>query len=120
MELAGVLGLARDRYKPGLRPSTSSRGGQPDRGLGREYGQNHKYAVDRTEALWSMLRAAIAMIRGGQERFRAVADPFGGGPFLYRPRDGEFELQSALQFDEQPPVILVVGGSPSPSALPRP
>ena len=33
-----------------------------------------------------MLRAAIAMIRGGQERFRAVADPFGDGPFQHRPR----------------------------------
>ncbi len=121
MELAEVLSLPSGRYKPNLEAFV--RRVEVPNPIATSVVRNAeslKFAIDRTEALWSMLRAAIAMIRGGQERFREVADPFGDGPFGYRPRDGGFDLQSALQFEERPPVLLVVGGSSPPSALPLP
>ena len=121
MELTEILSLPRGRYKPSLETFVRRvEAINPIAASVVDAAENMKYAVDRTEALWSMLRAAITMIRGGKDRFREVADPFGDGPFLYRPRDGVFELQSALQFEEQPPVLLVVGGSTPPSASPPP
>ncbi len=121
MELAEILNLPRGRYKPSLEAFVRRvEVVNPIAASVVSHAESLKFAIDRIEALWSMLRAAIAMIRGGQERFREVADPFGDGPFRYRPREGGGDLQSALQFEGRPPVILVVGGSTTPSALPLP
>ena len=55
-----------------------------------------------------LLKAAIAVVRGGPEKLEAIKDPFGTGPFEYRPLDKGFELKSKLLFHDQP-VSLTVG-----------
>ena len=55
-----------------------------------------------------LLKAAIAVVRGGPEKLEAIKDPFGTGPFAYRRLDKGFELKSKLVFHDQP-VSLTVG-----------
>jgi len=56
----------------------------------------------------AMLLAAIAVAQGGPDKLKDSKDPFGDGPFAYRPLDRGFELQSKLIFESQP-VTLKVG-----------
>ena len=65
----------------------------------------------KAHATRALLRAAVAVQRGGPERLKdaALADPFGQGPFAYRKTGGGFELESKVTFDGKP-VVLVVGG----------
>src|SRR5262249_16689020 len=42
-----------------------------------------RYAVDRIEARFAMLRAAIKVVQGGTEQLKAIKDPLGDGPFKY-------------------------------------
>ena len=70
MELAEVLSLPRGGYKPSLEAfGCRVEVVNPIAASVVNAAENMKYAVDRTEALWSMLRAAIVMIRGGKERW---------------------------------------------------
>ncbi|SIO35110.1 hypothetical protein SAMN05444166_4008 [Singulisphaera sp. GP187] len=62
----------------------------------------------RNEARLTMLKAAIAVVRGGPDKLKDIKDPFGAGPFEYRPLGKGFELKSKLLFQNQP-VTLTVG-----------
>jgi hypothetical protein len=65
-------------------------------------------AQRRNQASMELLKAAIAVVRGGPGKLEAIKDPFGAGPFEYRPLDKGFELRSKLLFHDQP-VTLTVG-----------
>jgi hypothetical protein len=71
--------------------------------------ESMRYAVDRTEARFAMLSAAMKVVVGGTEQLKAITDPFGVGPFKYRSFDGGFELKSGLELKDRPPVIVTVG-----------
>lgn len=62
----------------------------------------------RTQAKMAMLKAAIAVVRGGSEKLKDFKDPYGTGPFEYRPLDTGFELKSKLRFQNQPVTLAVV------------
>jgi hypothetical protein len=62
----------------------------------------------RAQVRMELLKAAIAVVRGGPEKLEAIKDPFGTGPFSYRRLDKGFELKSKLLFHDQP-VTLTVG-----------
>ncbi len=63
---------------------------------------------DQNDVRLAMLKAAIAVVRGGPETLKGTKDPFGDGPFTYRALDPGFELRSAL-LDHEKPVTLTVG-----------
>jgi hypothetical protein len=65
-------------------------------------------AQHRNQARMELLKAASAVVRGGPEALKSIKDPFGDGPFEYRPMDKGFELRSNLLFHDQP-VTLTVG-----------
>jgi hypothetical protein len=62
----------------------------------------------RNEARMAMLLAAIGVSESGPERLKDIQDPFGDGPFEYRPLDKGYELRSKLLFEGKP-VTLTVG-----------
>ena len=66
------------------------------------------FAQRRNQVRMELLKAAIAVVRGGPEKLAAIKDPFGTGPFAYRRLDKGFELKSKLLFHNQP-VSLTVG-----------
>ncbi len=66
------------------------------------------FAQRRNQVRRELLKAAIAVVRGGPEKLAAIKDPFGTGPFAYRRLDKGFELKSKLVFHDQP-VSLTVG-----------
>jgi hypothetical protein len=65
-------------------------------------------AQRRNQVRMELLKAAIAVVRGGPEKLEAIKDLFGTGPFAYRRLDKGFELKSKLLFRDQP-VALTVG-----------
>lgn len=68
-----------------------------------------RHMADRMRALRAMLRAGLALVRDGEPAFRAVADPFGSGPFGLVRRDGDCLIRSALRDEGSPEVTLGVG-----------
>jgi hypothetical protein len=62
----------------------------------------------RHQARMAMLLAGIAVAESGPEKLKDLKDPFGAGPFEYKPLDKGFELKSKLQFEGQP-VTLTIG-----------
>jgi len=44
-----------------------------------------------------MLRAALLLLEGKEDKFKAFPDPFGKGPFTHRKVPGGFELESKLK-----------------------
>jgi hypothetical protein len=77
--------------------------------------QKLRYLAARSEARLAMLRAAIVLQQEGMEKFKAIKDPYGDGPFEYRPLKGGFELRSAVTppLKGMPAAILTVGCPPS-------
>lgn len=65
-------------------------------------------AEHRNQAQVALLKAAITVVRDGQEKLKDVKDPFGKGPFEYRALDRGFELKSKLLYKGEP-VTLTVG-----------
>jgi hypothetical protein len=65
-------------------------------------------AEHRCTTRMAMFQAALAVVDGGPERAKSFLDPFGEGPFEYRPLPGGFELRSRLVFKAKP-VTLMVG-----------
>ena len=64
----------------------------------------------RGKARMAMLKAAIAIVQGGEGKLKDFKDPFGDGPFEYKPADGGgFELRSKLVVKDNEPVTLRVG-----------
>jgi hypothetical protein len=51
----------------------------------------------RTKARWAMFKAAIAVVQGGREKLKDFPDPYGDGPFEYRPLENGFELESKIK-----------------------
>jgi hypothetical protein len=64
----------------------------------------------RTQAQLEMFKASLAIVEGGPDKIKETKDPFGDGPFTYRPLGHGFELKSKLLFNDQP-VTLTVGKS---------
>lgn len=62
----------------------------------------------RNEALYAMLKAALAVVNGGPGKLKEIKDPFGSGPFAYQALDKGFELRSNLHYQDKP-VTLTVG-----------
>jgi hypothetical protein len=62
----------------------------------------------RNQARLAMCLAATAVAEGGSEKLKDIKDPFGSGPFEYRPLDKGFELVSKLTYEGQP-VTLKAG-----------
>lgn len=109
-DLAEVMDLPRDRFEPALDAFKSREGGiNPYAGSVVEKAEAMRYATDRTGVLWTMALAASAMIGDGPDRFESIADPYGDGPFAYRPLDEGFELRSALHREGGLPAVLYVG-----------
>ena len=59
----------------------------------------------------AMLKAAIAVAKGGPDKVKDFRDPYGDGPFEYKALPQGFELRSKLQFRGEP-VVLQVGQPP--------
>jgi hypothetical protein len=66
--------------------------------------------VDRMLAFRAMLHAGIALVGSGEAAFRAVADPFGTGPFGLDRLGRGFRIRSALSVAGSAPVTLTIGG----------
>jgi len=62
----------------------------------------------RHQARLAMLLASIAVAESGPEKLKEIKDPFGSGPFDYKPLDKGFELKSKLTYEGQP-VTLTIG-----------
>lgn len=62
----------------------------------------------RNRARFALLFAAIAVAESGMEKLKDIKDPYGDGPFEYRPLDKGFELKSKLIFEDKP-VALTFG-----------
>jgi hypothetical protein len=62
----------------------------------------------RTQAQGALFRAAVAVALDGPDQLKRFSDPFGSGPFEYRPVGKGFELKSKLIFRGQP-VTLTAG-----------
>jgi len=56
----------------------------------------------------ALFKVALAVVQGGPEKLNGIQDPFGDGPFEYRPLDNGFELKSKLVIKDHP-VTLTVG-----------
>jgi DNA-binding FadR family transcriptional regulator len=75
---------------------------------------NYDKVVDteaRAQCRLAMLKAAIAVAKGGPDKVKDFPDPYGDGPFEYRGLPQGFELRSKLQFRGDP-VVLQVGQPP--------
>lgn len=70
---------------------------------------NARHVVDRMRAVRTMFRAGLALIRGGEPAFRAVADPFGSGPFGLERRGKGYLIRSAMSEPDTPEVTLAIG-----------
>lgn len=71
------------------------------------------YPAAKIEAQRAMLRAAIDIVSQGQQALARHRDPFGDGPFEYRPLpEGGFELKSKVPTLDNKPVTLTVGKPP--------
>jgi hypothetical protein len=62
----------------------------------------------RIQAQGALFRAAVAVVLEGPDQLKQFTDPFGAGPFEYRPLGNGFELKSKLIFKGQP-VTLTAG-----------
>jgi len=66
----------------------------------------------------AMLRAAMHVNLEGREALKKHRDPYGDGPFEYRPlENGRFELKSRLSIPipRKGPLTLTVGKTPKPA-----
>jgi hypothetical protein len=73
--------------------------------------ETFRYAAAMREARLAMLRAAIVLQGEGMDKFKAIKDPYGDGPFEHQPLKGGFELRSTVHrhFKDKPIVTLIVG-----------
>lgn len=71
-----------------------------------------RYLDADSEARMAMLKAAIAIALDGPDRAKDFKDPFGNGPFEYRPIGKGFELKSRLVYQDKPVTLKVCGGNP--------
>jgi hypothetical protein len=62
----------------------------------------------RNQTQAALFRAALAVVQDGPGKLKEIPDPFGSGPFEYRPVGNGFELKSKLLFKGQP-VTLTAG-----------
>jgi hypothetical protein len=112
-ELAKLVALPTDRFEAGftaLNDKTKAADPLaelfiPMKGLG---GLRKRDAEMR--ARMALLRAAVAVARGGPEKRKAFRDPFGDGPFDYRALQVGFELRSKLIIQGRP--ITLTAGRP--------
>ena len=107
-ELAALAALPRDEFDaryPEFRKKTKA--DHPLAGYFLTTPDTVLAAQHRNQAQISLLRAAIAFDQGGPDQLKTIKDPFGAGPFEYRPLDHGFELKSKLLFQGQPVALKV-------------
>jgi hypothetical protein len=111
-ELARLLDLTRSQCHAALDAfAQAERSVHPVVAMLVEKAWWHRWMVDRMRALRVMLRAGIALVRGGERAFLEVADPYGNGPFALQRRGNGFLIRSALRQAEQPEVTLAIGAA---------
>lgn len=110
-ELARRLDVPRPRFRAALDDFVEQhRATQPVVvTLANNWAWGSRNVIDRMLAFRAMLRAGIALVGSGEAAFRAVADPYGKGPFgLDRLKRG-FRIRSALSDTGSAPVQLTIG-----------
>jgi hypothetical protein len=65
-------------------------------------------SLRRSQTQMALFKAALAVVQGGPDKLKDIQDPFGDGPFDYRPLGNGFELKSKLLVKDQP-LTLTVG-----------
>jgi hypothetical protein len=108
-EMATLIALPREEFAaryPAFKEKTKAN--HPLAGYLLTTPETVRARQDRNQARMAMLRGAIAVVRGGPEALKELKDPFGYGPFAYRPLEKGFELRSKLLYHNQP-VTLTVG-----------
>jgi hypothetical protein len=109
-ELARRLDLPRTECRPALDEfARAARSTQPVVAELVEAAWGGRHMVDRMLAVRSMLRAGLALVRGGESAFRTVADPFGSGPFGLEPRRKGYLIRSAMSDEAKPELTLAIG-----------
>ncbi len=109
-ELARRLDLPRPGCRAALDEfARAERPAHPVAAMRVEQAWGVRHVVDRMRALRSMLRAGQALVRDGQPAYRAVADPFGSGPFGLERRGKGYLIRSAMNDEGKPAVTLAVG-----------
>lgn len=108
-ELERLAALPRDEFEKQYPPyKEKTKAAQPLAGLLLPSVDKTRATEDRSRARMAMLLAAIAVVESGPDALKNIKDPFGDGPFEYRPLDKGFELKSKLLYDGKP-VTLTVG-----------
>jgi hypothetical protein len=109
-ELARRLDLPRPGCRKALDEfAQAERSAHPVAAMLVESAWGVRHMVDRMRALRSMLRAGRALVRDGESAYRAVADPFGAGPFRLERRGKGYLIRSAMKDEGKPDVTLAVG-----------
>jgi hypothetical protein len=67
-------------------------------------------AQRRNQVQRALFRAGIEVVQGGAGKVEQTKDPFGDGPFAYRPVEGGFQLTSKFQYKGES-VKIVIGGT---------
>jgi hypothetical protein len=110
-QLAEALGLPYDQVRAKVEEVNKKAQANP---IAKAILPNYDKVVDteaRSVCRLAMLKAAIAVAKGGPDKTKDFADPYGDGPFEYKALPQGFELRSKLQFRGEP-VVLQVGQPP--------
>jgi hypothetical protein len=68
-------------------------------------------AQRRCQTQMALFKAALAVVQGGPDKVKEIADPFGDGPFEFRSLENGFELKSKLVFKDHP--VTLTAGRPA-------
>jgi len=75
-----------------------------------------RYWEAEAQTRLAMLMAAIDVVLDGKDALTKHTDPFGDGPFQYKPlENGGFELRSKLAVPKEGPLTLTVGAPSKPA-----
>jgi hypothetical protein len=110
-QLAEALALPYNQVRPRLDEINKKAQANP---IAKAILPNYDKVVDaeaRAQCRMAMLKAAIAVQKGGPDKVKDFPDPYGDGPFEYKALPQGFELKSKLQFRGEP-VVLQVGQPP--------
>jgi hypothetical protein len=118
-ELAEIYSRPFDQIEPAVVASRAAYAATNPLALSiLEQSERMRPAWEKAVADRALFRAALAIAAGGTGQHASVHDPFGTGPFRYRPLDGGFELMSQYEvtfFDGAKtvrlPASLIVGST---------
>jgi hypothetical protein len=97
-ELAEICARPFDQIEPALAAFRAAHAATNPLALAvLEESERMRSAWQKAVANRALFRAALAVAAGGARELASVKDPFGNGPFRYRPLEGGFELMSQYQ-----------------------